>query len=216
MVATKTYEKRALLTGAGNLYLQMMATEDTPSTAPTYDTTVYETPSVDTIAAALQIAEKDIYLSNVLHDSLVNVQMVNLTVDAGYFPTGFAEEAQGMVKVGGGWSMPSNPIKKPFRLAVPFTDMNGDEVIFNYPKCTLSPVDNTGQTKREDINEQLQQFNVKAILPLYTGDTGKALVYHKLDMSEPENKIKYNREKLLTNGWYDEASLALCEGVPAG
>lgn len=211
MVQTKTYEKRTLLTGAGNLFLQMMTTEETPSAAPVYAPTVYETPSVDTIAATMQVAEKDIYLSNILHDSLVNVQMVNLTIEAGYFPTGFAEEAQGMVKIGGGWSMPSNPKKKPFRLAVPFTDMNGDEIIYNFPKCTLSPSDINGQTQREEINEQLKQFVVKAVLPVYKGDAEKSLVYHKLDMAEEENKAKYERDKLLEQGWYDSTSLAETE-----
>lgn len=216
MVATKTYEKRTLLTGVGNLFLQMMTTEETPSAAPVYDIKVYETPSLDTVNAALQIAEKDIWLSNKLHDSLVNVQRVDLTIDAGYFPAGFAEEAQGMVKVGGGWAMPSNPKKKPFRLAMPITDMNGDEIIFNFPKCTLTPTNITGQTKREEVNEQIQQFNVRAIIPEYKGDAEKELVYHKVDMAVAENKTKYDRDLLLTNGWYDGASLKLNEKVVAG
>lgn len=213
----KTYEKRALLTGVGNLYLQMMETEETPSTAPAYDETVYETPSVDTLNATLQMSERTVYLSNVEHDDLVNVQRVDLVVDAGYFPTGFAEEAQGMVKIGGGWSMPTNPKKKPFRLAIPITDMNGDEIIFNYPKCTLSPVNANAQTKGEEVNEQLTQFNIRAIAPLYKGDADKTLVYHKMDMAETENKTKYDRDKLLVQGWYDEATVTACEKeLPGG
>lgn len=218
MVATKTYEKRTLLTGVGNLFLQMMTTEETPDFAPVYADTVYETPSLDTVNAALQIAEKDIYFSSQLHDSLVNVQRVDLTIDAGYLPVGFAEEAQGMVKVGGGWAMPSNPKKKPFRLAMPIMDMNGDEIIFNFPKCTLSPTNITGTTQREEVSEQIQQFNVRAVFPVYKGDMEKALVYHKLDMAIAENKAKYDRDLLLTNGWYDKASLALNESaaIPQG
>lgn len=216
MVATRTYEKRTLLTGVGNLFLQMMTTEETPSVAPVYADEVNETPSLDTVNASLQISEKDIYLSSQLHDSLVNVQRVDLTIDAGYFPVGFAEEAQGMIKVGGGWSMPSNPKKKPFRLAMPITDMNGDEIIFNFPKCTLSPTNITGTTQREEVNEQIQQFNVRAVFLSYKGDMEKALVYHKIDMAEAENKVKYDRDLLFTNGWFDEASLKLNEVVPAG
>lgn len=215
MPATKTYEKRALLTGVGNLFLQMMTTEETPSTAPVYADTVYETPSVDTLNAAQQITEKDIYLSNEIHDQLVNVQRVDITVDAGYFPAGFAEEAQGMVKVGGGWSMPKNPKKKPFRLAIPITDMNGDEIIYNYPKCTLSPVNTNAQTQGEEINEQLKQFNVRAVAPLFKGSATKSFVYHQMDMAEAENKTKYDRDLLLTNGWYDETTLTANE-LPEG
>lgn len=218
MPKTKTYEKRALLTGVGNLFLEMMETEETPSVAPVYSDTVYETPSLDTVNAAQQITEKDIYLSNEIHDSLVNVQRVDLTVDAGYFPAGFAEEAQGMVKIGGAWAMPKNPRKKPFRMAVPITDMNGDEIIFNYPKCTLSPVNTNAQTQGEEINEQLKQYNIRAVAPVFRGDAEKSLVYHQIDMAEEENKTTYDRDLLLTNGWYDTATLKLCEksAVPEG
>lgn len=217
MVKTRTYEKRALLTGVGNLFLEMMETEETPSNAPVYSETVYETPSLDTVNAAQQITEKDIYLSNEVHDSLVNVQRVDITVDAGYLPVGFAEEAQGMVKIGGGWSMPRNPKKKPFRMAVPITDMNGDEIIFNYPKCTLSPVNTNAQTQGEEINEQLKQFNIRAVAPLFKGEADKSLVYHQIDLADTENKAMYDRDKLLTLGWYDEPTLALCEiEIPGG
>lgn len=214
----KTYEKRALLTGVGNLFLSMMETEETPSAAPVYSEEVYETPSLNTVDASLQIAEKDIFLSNTLHDSLVNVQRVDLTIDAGYFPQGFAEEAQGMIKVGGGWSMPTNPKKKPFRLGIPITDMNGDEIIYNYPKCTLTPVNSNAQTQGEEVNEQMKQYNVRAIAPVYKGDAEKALVYHQIDMAIAENKTKYDRDLLLEQGWFDEESAALAEKetVPEG
>ena len=208
---TRQYTKRSLLTGAGNLYLQMMETLDTPSAAPVYDNTVYETPSLDTLATTLEIAEKEIYLSNKLHDSIVTVKFATVTVDAGYFPEGFAEEAQGMINVGGGWSMPSNPVKKPFRMGVPFTDTNGDELILNFPKCLLNPSDLNGETQRDDINEQLKQFVIKAVIPEFKGDMDKELVYHKMDMAVEENKTKYDRDKLLNLGWYDNATAKLCE-----
>lgn len=211
MSTEKTYEKRALMTGAGNLYLQLMTTEDTPSAAPVYANEVFETPSLDTLNATLEIIEKEIYLSNKLHDNIVVVKYATLTVDAGYFPEGFAEEAQGMVKVGGGWSMPAKPVKKPFRIAVPFTDTNNDEIIYNFPKCFLNPTDITGTSQKDDISEQIPQFTIKAILPDYKGDITEELVYHKMDLAVPENKTKYDRDKLLTLGWYDEASLKLTE-----
>lgn len=213
MVATKTYEKRTLLTGVGNMYLQMMTTEDTPDAAPVYAPTVYETPSLDKVAVALEIAEKEIYLSNKLHDNLTAVKFANITVDAGYFPTGFAEEAQGMIKVGGGWSMPTHPKKTPFRFAIPITDTAGDEIIYNFTKCTLSPVNINGETQREDISEQLRQYVIKAVVPVFKGDAENELVYHQMDLAVPENKTKYDRDKLLTQGWYDEATATAAEKV---
>lgn len=215
---TTTYTKQALLNGAGSLYLQMMETEETPSTPPIYGDEVYETPSLDNLSMSLELNEKQIWLSNKLHSDLSSVRLATITVAAGYFPRGFAEEAQGMIKVGGGWSMPTTPKKKPFRLAVPFTDENGDELILNFPKCTLSPVDISGESRKEDTTEQIPQFAIKAVAPDHKGDLEKELVYHKVDLADPENKAKYDRDKLLVNGWYDNASLALNEkeAIPAG
>ena len=34
-----------------------------------------------------------------------------------------------------------------------------------------------------------------------------------MDMANEENEAQYDRDKLLENGWYDEASLALNEGI---
>lgn len=211
MAKTATYTKQALLNGAGSLFLQMMTTEETPSVAPTYDEEVFETPSLDTLNMSLELNEKQVWLSNKLHSDLSNVRLATITVDAGYFPRDFAEEAQGMVKVGGGWSMPTNPKKKPFRLAVPFIDENGDELILNFPKCTLSPLDISGQSKKEDTTEQIPQFAIKSVAPDYKGDLDKEFVYHKIDLADPENKTKYDRDLLLINGWYDNATAALCE-----
>lgn len=216
MAAEKTYEKKALLTGVGNMYLQMIETEDSPESAPTYATTVHETPSLDKVAVSMEINEKDIYLSNKLHTTITAVKYVNINVDAGYFPTGVAEEAQGMVNIGGGWSMPTRPKKKPFRLAFPITDTAGNEIIYNFPKCILSPVNINSESQREDINEQLRQYVIKAVAPEYKGDAVDELVYHEMDLAVPENKTKYDRDKLLAQGWYDTATATAAEKVVEG
>ncbi|MGX7091181.1 hypothetical protein [Hutsoniella sourekii] len=208
-----TYSKRALLTGAGSIYLSFMTKEETPATAPTYDTgeKIYETPSLDQVNVELELAEKKVHLSNVLHSDLSAVQSATIQVDAGYLPKGFAEEAQGMVNLGGGWSMPTQPRKKPFRMAIPFTDENGDELIVNFPKCTLSPVNISGETKREDVNEQLRQYNITGQPLVYRVADGKNFVFHQVDMADEDNKAKYDRDKLLEQGWYDEDTLQACE-----
>ena len=36
-------------------------------------------------------------------------------------------------------------------------------------------------------------------------------MYLEVDMSIEANKKKYNRDKLLENGWFDTASLKKCE-----
>lgn len=41
-----TFEKKALLTGIGNGFFQVMKTEETPTTAPVYDEKVFEVPSL--------------------------------------------------------------------------------------------------------------------------------------------------------------------------
>lgn len=208
----KTYEKRALMTGAGSIYVDFMETEATKDTPPTYAGAVVETPSLNTLDATFDIAETQVYLSNILHDDLTSIRSATISLEAGYLPRDFAEEAQGKVQVGGSWALPTNPTKKPFRLAVPFTDSNGDEYIVNFPNCTLSPVDISGQTQGEEATEQLKSFNIVA-RPLPYGEVN--FVVLTLDMADTENKSQYNRDDLLENGWYDEASLSAV-GAGAG
>lgn len=202
-----TYKKQALLTGVGSLFLDFMTQPETPTTAPTYAGKVFETPSVDKLSVTLEVAEKKVYLSNVLHTDLSAVKSATIVLDAGYLPENFAEEAQGMVKIGGGWSMPTNPTKKPFRLGIPITDENGDELILNFAKCTLSPVDINAETEREDVSEQIAQYNIIGQPLVYRVENGSMFVYHKLDLSIEANKTKYDRNKLLETGWIDSKTL---------
>lgn len=205
--------KKALLTGAGSMYLQTLKNEPDRKTKPIYGESVYETPSLEKVSASLELVEKTVRLSNVPHSEIAVVKKVEITVDAGYFPDGFAEEHSGMVKIGDGWSMPTNPTKKPFRYAQPFTDDKGNELIVNYPYCFLSPVDKDGETEKDDVNEKMQQFKITALpLPfLVTVDElTSAFVYHQIDLAVEENKSKYERDKLLEQGWYDVETLAAC------
>lgn len=104
----KTYEKRALMTGAGSIYVDFMETEATKDTAPVYAGAVVETPSLNTLDATFDIAETQVYLSNILHDDLTSIRSATISLEAGYLPRDFAEEAQGKVKVGGSWALPTN------------------------------------------------------------------------------------------------------------
>lgn len=205
----KKYEKRALMTGAGSIYVDFMTNEPTTTEAPTYAGTVIETPSLNTLDATFEISEKQVYLSNILHDDLTSIQSVTISLEAGYLPRTFVEEAQGKIKVGGSWAMPANPIKKPFRLAVPFTDSDGEEYIVNFPNCTLSPVDISGETQGDEQTEQLKAFNVIA-RPLPYGKDN--VVVLTLDMADETNKGKYDRNSLLEQGWYDESTLGGASG----
>lgn len=215
----KTYEKQALMTGAGSIFVDFMETEATPDVAPEYANSVVETPSLNTLDATFELTESQVYLSNILHDDLSNVQSATISLEAGYLPRDFADEAQGKVKIGGSWSLPTNPTKKPFRLAVPFTDSNGDEYIVNFPNCTLSPVNISGSTGGEETTEQLKSFDIIARpLPFDVEVEGKKVnsVVLTLDMADEENKTTYDRDKLLEQGWYDEATLAEAEKTAGG
>lgn len=207
---SKKYEKRALLTGVGELYLQFMDKEDTPDSEPTYEEEVFVTPSIDKVDAKMELSEKKVYLSNLLHSDFSGVKNVGITLDAGYLPKDFAEKAQGKIKIGDSWAATINPKKILFRMAIPFTDENGDELIINYPKCSLSPVDTGGETQKDDINEQIRQYNIVA-QPLTKKTDGNNVVYVEVDLSDEELKAKYDRDKLLENGWFDESSLKKCE-----
>ena len=212
---TVKHVKQALLTGVGEAYLQFMDTEESTTQAPGYNETVYVTPSIDKVAVALELATKKVYASNMLHSNPEAVKSANITLDALYLPNGFAEEAQGMKKIGGGWSMPVNPKKKYFRFTFPLTNDKGEALVVTFPKCSLSPVDFNGETEREDINEQVQQFNILAT-PLVFKVDGEQYVYHKVDLSMEENATKYDLAKLLEKGWYSKETADECAKVPGG
>lgn len=217
-----TYTKQGLLTGAGSMYLAFIETEDTPTAGPTYSESVFETPSLESINAQLEISNLKVHLSNIIHSDITSVLSATIPVTAGYFPRDFAEEAQGMVRTGGtagkggSWSMPTNPKAKPFRLAIPFTDENGDVIVVNFPKCTLAPVNIEGQTETDTVNPQMKTYNITATPILKPDANGDRYVLHKLDLADPDNKTAYDKEKLLEQGWYDAATLELCKLAPAG
>lgn len=215
MATTTTFQKQGLVNGIGNLFLQMMETEESSVNAPTYADEVFETASIDTAQITVELNEKEIHLSDLLHSDLTNVTAVNVPITAGYFPSGFAEEAQGMLEDGlGGWFLPTNPKKKPFRMAFPAKDENDDEIIYSFPKCTLSPVDGNFQTRSNDTTEQIPTFNVKAVPMVYKTAGEPRRVYNKQSLRSPEEIAMWNREKLLTQGWYNEATKELCKITP--
>lgn len=212
---TTTYEKRALIDGVGSLFLSFMEEEETSVNPPVYATDVFETPSIDTVEMTVESSSRDIYLSNLLHDQLENITAVTITLNAGYLPTGFAEKAQGMESDGvGAWSLPTNPQKKPFRMAFPATDMNDDEIIFVFPKCTLAPTSQSFQTRREERQEQIETYDIRSIPLVYraTGESRK--VYHRIDLTTDEAKTLWDRIALLTEPIYDKASLEATKVAP--
>ena len=219
MATETTYEKRGLLDGVGNMYTQWLTNEGSPTIAPTYDDKVYETPSIQKVEVSLTVNDKEVYLSNKLHDKKERVTKAEITLDAGYFTAGFAEEAQGMVKVGeGAWIMPENPKKKPFRLSFPITDNNDDEVIMIFPKCTLGVSNKSASTRTEEAQEQIPSYTITSTPLLYkktAEDTNG--VYMLVDLTTEEAKAAWDRVKLLTETIYDQTTLATAKkGASAG
>ena len=204
------YVKQALIDGVGELHLRMMETEDTTGTAPVYSETLYVTPSVDTFKAAVETDKKTIYLSNLMHDDKERVSTVTITLDAGYLPKGFEEEAQGMTNKGdGAWGMSQSPQKKYFSMAIPTTYDNDEEIIFIFPKCTLALRDVDAKTRSESSDEQIPQFEITAHFPNYGGSD----IYYKVELVG-EDAAKWDRKKLLTQVVYDDATLNACKVTP--
>ena len=215
---TVEYTKRKLMTGAGDIYAQEMTEVDTPATAPVYGEVVKQTPSLDKIGVALQIAEKIVYLSNKPHSKIKKLKLAEITLDAGYLAEGFEEKMSGYVELAKGvYAIVENLKNHYFRMAIPFTNEAGEEVIWNFPKCELKPSDINGETEREDFQEQLKSFTITALPLEYETDLKLDSTVNSngvglfADMSSEEAKTTYDRKKLLEQGFYDNKSLALCK-----
>ena len=199
-----TFEKKALLTGIGNGFFQVMKTEETPTTAPVYDEKVFEVPSLDKLKTKLEYKSKDIYLSSTLHSVLGKASKATITLDAGYLPDGFEEEVLGATKLADGvYGMGGKGTKKYFRFAFPIIDENGEKIIINFPKCQIQPTDLNVESQGEDKKEQMQQFDIIA-MPLATGKEEESNIYYKADLRK--NKTLDER-KLLETGFYNKTIL---------
>lgn len=215
--------KQTLMTGLGDGYFQKMLTEETETTAPTYDTGT-EPGTGTEVVPSLQSAETEmtyesspLFLSNKKHSDLGKVSDLTITLNAAYLPEGFAEWSTGAVKLAEGvYGYNSSPIRKFFRFAFPMTDENGREVIVNVPKCQLEPVGLNPSTETESKEAQVTAYNVVGNAMVYrpaaveTIDDINDGIYFKADLRKPEVAAVFDRNKLLELGFYDKASLDLC------
>lgn len=193
-----SYEKQLLINGIDNMFLQFMKTEETPLKLPEYEDKVYETASIDKVSATAEVAEKKIFLSNKLHSNPKKTTSFSIQVDAGYLPYGFVEEATGAVKLAEGvYTYVDKVANKYFRMAFPLTDEAGGKVIVNFHKCSLKPVGLTGETSKEDTNEQITTFEITAF-PLAMDDPNLAGLYSKADLRVAKG---LDARKLLEKGF---------------
>ena len=205
MAVTKETVTKALLTGVGAGYLQKVKTEALSSSGLTYEEKVFEVYAIDKIAFKGQTKNKTVYLSNVKARDIVKYSSVEMTVDIGWFPDGFLEEVSGMVKLANGaYVQGDSPKYKQFRWAFPVTDEDGQEIIYNFPVCQIENPDFNAETETDEKKENITQVTIKAY-PV-SSEKRKA-VFSKIDLRET---TKYDREKLLTLGFYNAETLKVC------
>lgn len=205
MTVTKEAVSKALLTGVGAGYLQKVKTEATSSQGLTYDEKTYEVFAIDKVAFKGQIKEKTVYLSNIKARDIVKFSSVEMTVDIGFFPDGFLEEMSGMKKLATGvYVQGDSPRYKQFRWAFPVTDEDGKEIIYNFPVCQIENPDFNAETETDEKKENITQVTIKAYPVVGSKDKS---VFSKIDLRETD---KYDREKLLLQGFYDAETLKQC------
>ena len=205
MTVTKEAVSKALLTGVGAGYLQKVKTEATSSQGLTYDDKTYEVFAIDKVAFKGQTKEKAVYLSNIKARDIVKFSSVEMTVDIGFFPNGFLEEMSGMTKLATGvYVQGDSPRYKQFRWAFPVTDEDGEEIIYNFPVCQIESPDFNAETETDEKKENITQVTIKAYPVI--GSKNKS-VFSKIDLRETD---KYDREKLLLQGFYDTQTLNQC------
>uniref|UniRef100_UPI0035A11053 hypothetical protein n=1 Tax=Jeotgalibaca porci TaxID=1868793 RepID=UPI0035A11053 len=218
MVAERKYEKKVVFNGVENIYTRFMTTEDNGTVEPVYDATeISEVPSLQDFDGTVEFSEDPLYLSNVIHDNDAIVTAVNININAAYLGTGVAEKAQGMIEEGAGaWSMPTSPNKVPFSLTLIETDKQDGEVIWIFPKATLSPMNIAGATRNAGATNKIPTHTIRALPLTYKTSGEPRKPYFKIDLTTEEAQAEWDREKLLTMPIYNSATLAACKNVPAG
>lgn len=220
MVAERKYEKKVIFNGVENIYTRFMTTEDNGTVEPVYDATeISEVPSLQDFDGTVEFSEDPLYLSNVIHDNDAIVTAVNININAAYLGTGVAEKAQGMVAEGAGaWSMPTNPNKVPFSLTLIETDKQDGEVIWIFPKATLSPMNIAGATRNAGATNKIPTHTIRALPLTYKTSGEQRKPYFKIDLTTEEAQAEWDREKLLTMPIYNTATLAACkkDALPTG
>jgi len=213
-MAERERVKRGLMTGLGDGYFQKMTEEDTATTAPVYDieTGVQIVPSLESAETEMTFDSSPQYLSNKKHSDLGKLSDVTITLNAGYFPEGFAEWATGAEKIGpGAYAYNDNPIRKFFRFAFPATDEDGRLVIYNFPKCQLEPVEISSSTETDTKEAQITAFNIVGNALVYRGaediSGAGSNIYLKVDTREEDAQDYYDTDALLEDGWYDVETL---------
>lgn len=199
--------KQALMTGLGDGYFDFMKTEETETTGPVYEGQTKHVPSLESAETEVTYEATPVFLSNKKHSELGRMTGATITLSAAYLPEGFAEEATGAVKIGpGAYVYTASPQTKFFRFAFPMSDENGKEVLVNFPKCTLEPVGLNPSTEGESKDASISTFNIVANQLFLRGETVVDGVYSKVDLRVAG--ANYDRDALLDEGWYDEATLA--------
>lgn len=205
------YEKRVIFDGVTDIYTNFMTSDDTGVTPPTYDAEVSQVPSLQDFDGTVEINEKIIHLSNKEHDNKQRVTAVTINMNAAYFGEGVEEKAQGYIDEGdGAYSMPESPKLVPFCLRLIQTDGDDGEVIWIFPKVTMSPRNIAGATRTTETTEQINSYALRAVPTNFITAGDKRKAYFKVDL-RGENAETWDREKLLTSPIYNTATLNACK-----
>lgn len=182
-------KKQGVITGVKELYVSVMTTEESGSTAPVYDTVIYRIPILKEITVTVPQEDSVFYASNDIYSASTFITEAELSVttmklDAEVYNKvlGIEMTTDGVATVKGG------SINRPY-VAVGFavTTHNGEQQAYWFPKTQWKIPEASASTQEDSMSEQNTEFSIMA----YPLSTNKDL-YYVADSEVTASKVDFD------------------------
>ena len=159
--------------GIEDLFICFMTDEqDTQEALPTYDEDVYSQTNITKLGISGNATTFDKWASNQLIISITRNTKYNLTFDLAGINQIIVDKMQGISRKMGISFDDANPKEFPkFAVGVVFPLNDGTKKARWYPRCKLTPAEESYQTLTEEMDIPDQQYIVEALPLLYNKNT---------------------------------------------
>lgn len=197
--------------GIEDLFISFMVDgQDTIDAMPVYEEDIYEQTNITKLGIAGNNSKFEKWASNQLIISITRNTKYTLTFDLAGLSTMIKDKMEGIARTKGIAFDTADPKTFPkFAIGVIFPLNDGAKIARWYPRCQLTPAEETYQTLTEEMDIPDQQYVIEA-LPLLFNKTTK-VDFNDSDESNATSKITV--EDFMKQVMCDESQLETLGGV---